>query len=45
MRKNVVRAALTVLAVAFIVFGILRREPDLVLSKGRAICFACIGLG
>ena len=45
MRKNVLRAAMGLLAVAFIVFGILRSEPDLVLSKGRAICFACIGLG
>ena len=45
MKRTAVRVALIVVAVAFIVFGIFREETALVLSKGRAICFACIGLG
>ena len=45
MKKTAVRIALIVIAVAFVLIGIFRNETALVLSKGRAICFACIGLG
>ena len=42
--KNVIRTAVILIAVLFIVIGVFRNEANVVLSKAKAICFACIGL-
>ncbi len=44
-KKNIVRLALILVAVAFVLVGIFRDEAQMVLTKATSICFACIGLG
>ena len=43
-RKNALRIAVILIAVLFIILGVFRKETNVVLSKAKAICFACIGL-
>lgn len=43
-RKNILRIALILAAVLFIILGVFREEANVVLAKAKAICFACIGL-
>jgi len=42
--RNTIRIAVIALAVSLIILGIARKEAGVVLSKARAICYACIGL-
>ncbi len=44
-RKTVLRIAILLVAVLFIVIGVFRDEARIVLTKGRDICLACIGIG
>lgn len=41
----VVRGAVMILAVGFIVFGVIREEQLEVLKKATSICLQCIGIG
>lgn len=41
----VVRVAVMILAVGFIVFGVIREEQLEVLKKATSICLQCIGIG
>ena len=41
---KLLRSVLIVVAVLFIVIGILNGEAKVVLKKAKAICYACIGL-
>lgn len=43
--QNTIRYLLLAAAVAGIVLGIARREPQVVLRKAANICFECIGIG
>ncbi len=42
--RNVIRIAIIALAILFVVLGVFRKEVNVVFSKAKAICFACIGL-
>lgn len=44
-RKLFVRIALIVMALVFILVGILNGETSIVLRKARDVCLACIGIG
>ena len=44
-KLNIVRAALLVIAAAFIAYGVSRGEMAVVLKKAVNICLECIGLG
>ena len=44
-RKTIIRIAVILITVLFIVLGIFRAEAAMVLTKGRDICLSCIGLG
>ena len=44
-RKTILRIAVILITVLFIVLGIFRDEAAMVLIKGRDICLSCIGLG
>lgn len=44
-RKTIIRIAVILITVLFIVLGIFRDEAAMVLTKGRDICLSCIGLG
>ena len=44
-RKTVIRIAVLLVAVLFIVIGVSRDEASMVLKKGRDICLSCIGIG
>ena len=44
-KQNLVRAAVLLTALAFIIFGILREEHLVVLKKAVNICLECIGIG
>ena len=48
MRKHhicLLRAATLVVALSFILMGIMRQEHTTVLMKAVKICFECIGIG
>jgi hypothetical protein len=44
-RKNLIRAALFVVALFFIVLGGFRGEIILVFRKAASICLECVGIG
>ena len=44
-RLNLIRAAVLVIAVAFICIGLASGEADVVLRKAMRICLECIGVG
>ena len=44
-KKAVIRIGLLLMGAAFIVYGTLRGEADVVLSKVVKICLECIGIG
>lgn len=43
--KYIIQTAILVCAIAFIIFGIIREEHMIVLSKAIRICLTCIGIG
>lgn len=43
--KHIVRIAIAAAACAFIVYGVVRGEVEIVLNKAVNICLECIGLG
>ncbi len=43
--KRFARIAITVVAVAFMIYGSARGEVEVVLNKAVNICLECIGLG
>lgn len=45
MNKNNIAAAITLIAVAFMLFGFERGEAGVVLQKAIHICLECIGIG
>jgi len=45
-RKQVlIQAAILIAALGFLILGILRGEPRVVLGKAVKICLECIGMG
>lgn len=44
-KRYIIPALVTVLAVAFIAFGVMGGENKKVLNKAVAICLECIGIG
>ncbi len=44
-RKLALQIAIIVLAIAFILIGIISGEATIVLRKARDICLSCIGIG
>lgn len=45
MKKNVIRVAVIVVAVAFVVIGVFRGEARAVCNRAIDICLSCIGIG
>jgi len=43
--KNILRIAIFLIAIAFIVLGIRGNENKRVMNKGNIICLECIGIG
>lgn len=41
----VIRVVLLAASVALLIMGVLRGDPQAVLSKARVICMECIGIG